>query len=89
VTGKFPTYTAILCSVCGRVLGKNKGVQVVTNVVCQDPFCIAQSVPTLNEARDSAIVFAAMEGIPASQIAFATHMSRQRVYQILDSWRQT
>ena len=82
-----PTYTPILCSVCGKEMGKKAGTEVVLNVICSDPLCNYQSAPLANEARDAIIVTAALDGFKVSQVARESGMSRQRVYQIFDAWK--
>lgn len=82
-----PVFTPILCGVCGKVMGKKAGVQVVTGVVCDDLLCQYQPESTVNEARDALIVAGALDGLKVSQVAFSTGMSRQRVYQIFDAWK--
>ena len=83
-----PKFTAVHCSVCGRQIGKRPGVQVVLGMICDDPLCFYLSEPPPNVMRDSYIVAAALDGVAASQIAFANDMSRQRVYQVVDTWKQ-
>lgn len=69
-------------------MGKMKGAAVVLTLICDDPICQVQGVVDINDQRDALIVAAAMAGIPAPQIAFANNMSRQRVYQVVDSWKR-
>jgi hypothetical protein len=68
-------------------MGKKKGVQVVPGLVCNDPICNYQEPINLNQQRDAFVVCGALEGVAVSQIAFVTEMSRQRVYQIIDTWK--
>ena len=82
-----PRFTNVHCSVCGRIVGKRPGTQVVQGIVCDNPICNFQEPASLNQARDAAIVAGILSGIPASQIAHASDMSRQRVYQIFTTWR--
>lgn len=82
-----PVFTYLHCSRCGREMGKKPGIQVVPGLICNDPICTFQSEATINEARDALIVAGVLAGIPVAQIAFATDMSRQRVYQIIDAWK--
>lgn len=70
-------------------MGKTPGVLVVLGAICDDPICSFRAPARVNEDRDALIIAAALEGVPISQIAFATDMSRQRVYQIIDAWRRT
>lgn len=81
-------FTWVHCAACGRRMGKRPGVQVVLDIICDDPICQFQDVVSANEQRDSLIVAGVLEGIPVSQIASQAGMSRQRVYQILDTWRE-
>lgn len=83
-----PKFTDISCSSCGRKIGKKPGVQVILGMICDDPLCFYQSEPQPNVVRDSYVVAAALDGLAASQIAFANDMSRQRVYQIVDTWKK-
>lgn len=69
-------------------MGKKPGIQVVVGAVCDDAICNYQSEVGINESRDSLIVAGVLENIPVAQIAFASDMSRQRVYQIFDAWKQ-
>jgi hypothetical protein len=69
-------------------MGKKPGVQVVLDAVCVDPICNYQTEVTVNEQRDALIVAGYLARIPVQQIAFASDMSRQRVYQIIDAWKQ-
>jgi hypothetical protein len=85
VTG--PKFTDINCSVCGRVMGKKPGVQVILGVVCDNPICHYQGPAAPNAARDALLVAGIHEGIPVSQVALGTGMTRQRIYQILDTWK--
>lgn len=82
-----PKFTTVHCSVCGRAMGKKPGVQIVVGLICDDVICNFQEPPTINEARDALIVAGYLERIPVVQIAQSADMSRQRVYQILDSWK--
>jgi hypothetical protein len=82
-----PTFTPILCSRCGRNMGKKPGITVVTDAICNDPICNYQTEVTINEARDALIVAGWLGGVPVQQIAFASDVSRQRVYQIIDTWK--
>lgn len=83
-----PKFTTVHCSVCGRVIGKKQGVQVVLGLVCEDPVCNFQEPPALNQPRDAAIVSGHLAGIPVVQISCASGMSRQRIYQIIDAWKK-
>lgn len=80
-------YTSIYCSKCGRIMGKKPGIQVVNGAICDDPICNFQPEVKVTMARDALIVAGALAGISIAQIAFTTDMTRQRVYQILDSWK--
>lgn len=80
-------YSKIYCSVCGRMMGKKPGAQVSLGLICDDLLCSVQEPAGANQQRDAFIVSALLEGVPATQVAFATGMSRQRVYQIYDTWR--
>lgn len=82
-----PVYSKIYCSVCGKVMGKKPGIHVVLGAVCEDPLCSYQPDASANSARDSYIVAAAMDGVGAAQIAASNQMSRQRVYQIVETWK--
>lgn len=81
-------FSDLYCSVCGKSVGKTKGVVVVNGLVCSDPICNVQVPPSPNEQRDAFLVAASLAGVPVSQIAFATNVSRQRVYQIIDGWKK-
>ena len=83
-----PVFSPILCSRCGRNMGKKPGIQVVTDAICDDPICFYQPEVTINEQRDAFIVAGWLAKIPVQQIAFATSVSRQRIYQIIDAWKQ-
>jgi hypothetical protein len=82
-----PIRSPIYCSVCGREMGTKSGVQVVLGLVCDDPICNYQPPASVNAARDGRIVAAVLEKIPVAQIAFATGITRQRIYQIFESWK--
>lgn len=69
-------------------MGKKPGVQVVLGLVCDDPICHYQDAAGPNESRDAVIVAGVQEGVPVSQVALSTGMTRQRIYQILEAWRQ-
>ena len=77
----------INCSVCGREVGTKPGIQVILGLVCTDPICNYQEPINVNESRDALIVAGVLENVPVVQIARSTGMSRQRVYQIVDTWR--
>jgi len=81
-------YTWVHCSGCGRKVGRKKGISVVLDFICDDPICHFQEPPTINEQRDSLIVTGVLEGIPVTQIAAQSGISRQRVYQIIDTWKE-
>lgn len=68
-------------------MGKKPGIQVVTDAICPDPICTYQDEVTINEQRDAFIVAGWLGGVAVQQIAFATGVSRQRVYQIIDTWK--
>jgi hypothetical protein len=74
--------------VCGRKIGKKPGIQVISGLICDDPICNYQPEVSINESRDALIVAGIIEGVPVQQIAFASDMSRQRIYQIFDAWKQ-
>jgi hypothetical protein len=80
-------FTWVYCSACGRKVGKKPGVQVILDVVCSDPICQYQEPVSINESRDALIVAASQGGVPVSRIAASSGVSRQRVYQILDTWK--
>lgn len=82
-----PKFTDISCSVCGKWMGKKPGVQVMLGVVCDNPICHYQGSAAPNAARDALIVAGIQEKIPVSQVALSTGMTRQRIYQILDTWK--
>jgi hypothetical protein len=86
VTG--PKFTYLHCSACGRVLGKSPGVAVSLGLLCEDPVCEYQGAPPDNIVRDSVIVAAALDGCGVTPLSFAADLSRQRVYQIVDRWKQ-
>jgi hypothetical protein len=69
-------------------MGNKPGVQVVLDAICNDPICNYQPRPSINQARDAIIVAGILEGVPVVQIAFSAGMTRQRVYQIFDSWKR-
>ena len=69
-------------------MGKQKGIQVVLGLVCDDPICNFQDEISINEQRDAFIVASVLGGVPVSQIARGNGVSRQRVYQIFDSWKE-
>jgi hypothetical protein len=81
-------FSDLLCSACGRKVGRRAGTQVVLGLICDNPICDYQGETTINEERDSWIALAVAEGVPVSQVAFSTEISRQRIYQILDTWKQ-
>ena len=81
-------YSDLYCSVCGGKIGKTAGATVINGIVCTKPICNYQDAPGLNEQRDAYIVAGSLAGVPASQMAFATGVSRQRIYQILDGWKK-
>ena len=83
-----PDFTYLYCSVCGRKMGKKPGVQVIIGLVCDKPICNYQEPVSANEQRDAYVVAGALGGVPVSQIAFSEGVSRQRIYQIIDSWKQ-
>lgn len=83
-----PVFSPIYCSVCGRKMGSKPGIQVVLGLICDDPICNYQPPAAANAARDGLIVAAVLEKIPVAQIAFATGITRQRIYQIFDTWKQ-
>lgn len=80
--------TPLYCSSCGRQMGTVPGVQVIAGLICDDPICTYQGASSLNDQRDALIVAGVLGGVPVAQIAFSTDMSRQRVYQIFDSWKK-
>ena len=69
-------------------MGTMPGVQAVTGLICDDPICNYQGAPSLNQPRDARIVASILSGVPVAQVAFAAEMSRQRIYQILNTWKQ-
>lgn len=83
-----PVFSPIYCSVCGRKMGSKPGVQVVLGAVCDDPICNYQPPATANAQRDGIVVAAWLEKIPVAQIAFAMDITRQRIYQIIEAWKQ-
>jgi DNA-binding phage protein len=68
-------------------MGKQKGIQVVLGLVCDDPICNYQNEITVNEQRDALIVAGVLAKVSVSRIAAETGMSRQRIYQIMDMWK--
>jgi hypothetical protein len=83
-----PVYTNLWCSVCGVVVGKRQGVEVIPNLLCDNPLCRLQEPTSITEPRDQMVYFAACHGIPVTSIAKYVGVSRQRVYQILDQEAQ-
>jgi hypothetical protein len=81
-------WSGVYCSVCGREVGKKKGAQVTLEVVCDKPICNYDIPASVNEQRDAYVIAAALGGVSVHQIAVANGVSRQRVYQIIDSWKQ-
>lgn len=81
-------YSDLYCSVCGRKIGRVPGAAAVAGLVCPDPICEAQPAPNLNLQRDAFMVAAVLGGVPVSQIAFANSVSRQRVYQVVETWKK-
>lgn len=81
-------YSNVHCSVCGRVLGRKPGVEVTLNLLCDDLLCEYQGAAPVTAARDAIIITSAIDGDKVSEVAFAHNMSRQRVYQIFDTWKQ-
>lgn len=69
-------------------MGKKPGVQVVLGAVCDDLLCNYQDPVDANEARDALIVAGVLDGAAVSQVAEKSGVSRQRVYQIFDKWKQ-
>jgi hypothetical protein len=69
-------------------MGKKPGVQVVLGAVCNDPICNFQPEASINEARDARIVAGVLGGVSVAQVAFSSGMTRQRVYQIIDTWKK-
>ena len=86
--GRLPKRSPIYCAACGRIFGWKPGAEVTLNAICDSPLCQYQGPSTINARRDEQIVFAVLEGVPVSQVAFVTNTSRQRIYQILDNWRR-
>lgn len=82
-----PISSRLWCAACGRVVGTVPGVAVVNNLLCSDPICQYQGEFSFNRLRDAVIVSAVLEKIAVNQIAFAEGISRQRVYQIIDTWK--
>lgn len=81
-------FTYLHCSLCGRRIGKKPGVQVILGLVCDDPICNYQDAAMSTQQRDAYIICAALESVSVTQIALATGITRQRVYQILDTWKR-
>lgn len=79
-----PVFTDQCCSVCGIVIGKKPGIEVITDLICDNPLCSLQSPTSFTEPRDQLIFFAASAGIPVTSIARYAGITRQRVYQIID-----
>jgi hypothetical protein len=77
----------IWCSCCGRRMGTKPGTNVTLGMICDNPICSWQGPPAPNGQRDAFIVAAALAHVSVSQISFETGVSRQRVYQIIDTWK--
>lgn len=88
MTAREPKYTSVHCSVCGRKIGKRPGIQVALGLICDAPICNFQPELAPNEQRDALIVASTLARIPVSKIAAGFKMSRQRVYQVMDAWKE-
>lgn len=86
--GRLPKRSPIYCAACGKVMGWKPGAEVTLNAICDDPLCKYQGPSSINQRRDDYITFSVTEGVPVSQLAFVTDTSRQRIYQILDTWKK-
>jgi hypothetical protein len=82
-----PVYTAQYCAVCGRQVGKRAGVEVVLGLLCNSPLCHLQAPTSPTLRRDQLLTFAVFSGIPVTSVAKYAGISRQRVYQIIESER--
>lgn len=83
-----PKYSDLLCSSCGALIGKQKGVQVVLGLICSKPICNYQDEVTVNEQRDAFVVAAVLGNVPVARVARGLGVSRQRIYQIVDTWKE-
>ncbi len=79
-----PVYTDQYCSVCGTVVGKVPGINVVPGLLCNNPLCHVQTPVTIDHRRDQLLVFLADRGFAVTSLAKWAGISRQRVYQILN-----
>lgn len=79
-----PIYTDQYCCVCGIVVGKKPGVEVIPDLLCDNPLCSLQVPTSVTEERDQLVFFAHNAKIPVTSIAKYAGVSRQRVYQIIE-----
>lgn len=68
-------------------MGTKPGLQVILGLVCDEPICNYQEPINANESRDALIVAGVLEDVAVVSIAREAGMSRQRVYQIVETWR--
>jgi hypothetical protein len=80
--------TDVNCEACGRKVGSKVGTQVILGVTCDNPICEYQGPAPLNSERDGRVLAGALAGIPVSHMALYEGVSRQRIYQIIDTWKQ-
>lgn len=82
-----PKYSDIVCVGCGRVVGRVPGENAPNGVLCDDPLCNYQPTPGPNQVRDSVIVASVLDKGKVMTVARLAGISRQRTYQILDTWK--
>ena len=84
-----PKFTPVVCCACFKTVGKIPGVAASpSNVYCDDPVCAYQGPADINDDRDDQIMALVQARVSPSAIAAEFGITRQRVYQIFDKWKQ-
>lgn len=83
-----PKFSEIVCSRCGRCMGHSPGITVVLGAICDDPICQYQREISINERRDAFVVADVLVGVPLAKVAVFAGVSRQRVYQVVNTWKR-
>lgn len=77
----------VLCASCGTKIAKVAGTHIYTDLVCTNPLCEYQGAADLHQQRDAYISLLLGAGQAVSDVAEIYGLSRQRVYQIRNSWK--
>lgn len=68
-------------------MGVKPGQGAIIGLICLESSCQIEKPPSIDEPRNAVIVAAIVDGVSAHTLAEKFNLSRQRIYQIVDAYR--